>query len=382
MLLTDAKALKSFARVAAALCLLLGAAGAARAQSSDPNFPAPVFSEEVTGRIAPRDVGDPRRTRHFYTFQGVEGDLVITLESAELTGDVDLFTASTQRPLLKFTLYGGLTSKVTKSVYLRAEQSLVLRVEARAAGEAEGSYRIRFGGAFAPAPAGLAEVPPPPTLAEPEAERRPGTRRVTSTGARIEEPRTETAAVEEPAPTPTPTPAETAARPAGRERTPPTRRGRARTPSRRQPAPAATPPAETAGTEGRETPAETPPAEATPEAERPAAPRPSRGARRRGSRPANRGTTAEERAAATDSAAAAAQPPAETQPAEPAPAEAESAPPGQRLVIVSKDGTIIVREMSKVRRVIVDSNQLVVTLKDGKVIRYPLSNVERMSIEP
>jgi hypothetical protein len=378
MLLTDAKALKPLVRVAAALCLLLGAAHAARAQSSDPNFPAPVFSEEVSGRIAPRDVGDPRRTRHFYTFRGVEGDLVITLESTELTGDVDLFTASTQRPLLKFTLYGGSASRVSKSVYVRAEQALVLRVEARAAGEAEGSYRIRFGGAFAPAPAGLAEAPPPPTLAEPEAERRPGTRRVTSTGARIEEPRTETAAAEEPAPTPTPTPAETTARPTRRETT--SRRGRARPPSRRQPAPAATAPADTAGAEtaGRETPststpAEATPAEATPEAERPATPRPTRGARRRGSRPANRSATAEERAAAD----AAAQPPAAS-----APAEAQPAPPGQRLVIVSKDGTIIVREMSKVRRVMIDSGQLVVTLKDGKVIRHQLSNVERMSIEP
>jgi len=381
MLLTDAKALKSLALAAASLCLLLGAARAGLAQSSDPNFPAPVFSEEVSGRIAPRDVGDPRRTRHFYTFRGVEGDLVVTLESTELTGDVDLFTASTQRPLLKFTLYGGSASKVSKSVYLRAEQALVLRVEARAAGDVEGSYRIRFGGAFAPAPAGLAEAPPPPTLSDPDAERRAGTRRVTSTGARIEEPPTETAAaVEEPTPTPTPTPAETSARPTRRETTP--RRGRARASSRRQPAPAATPPAETAENAGRETPpantpAETPTGEATPEAERPPTPRPARGGRRRGSRPPNRSATADDRAAPADTAA---QPPAEATPADAQPAP-ESAPPGQRLVIVTKDGTIIVREMSKVRRVTVDNNQLVVLMKDGKVIRHQLSNVERMSIE-
>ena len=376
MHLTGSKTFKKvFATAAAALCLWLAAGVAARAQSSDPNFPAPVFSDEVTGRIAPRDVGDPRRTRHFYTFRGVEGDLVVTLESTELMGDVDLFTAATQRPLLKFTLYGGAASKVTKSVYVRVDQALVLRVEVRAAGEAEGSYRIRFGGAFAPAPAGLAEAPPPPTLSEPDTERRPGTRRVTATGARIEEPRTETAAaVEEPTPTPTTSPAETSARPTARERTPPARRGRARTPSRRQPTPAATPPAETAGTEGRETPppSETPAGEARTET-----PRPSRGARRRGSRAANRTTTAEERAAADT----AAQPSAEARPTG-GPAEAQPAPPGQRLVIVTKDGETVVREMSKVRRVTVDSNQLVVTLKDGKVIRHQLSNVERMSIEP
>jgi argonaute-like protein implicated in RNA metabolism and viral defense len=82
--------------------------------------------------------------------------------------------------------------------------------------------------------------------------------------------------------------------------------------------------------------------------------------------------------AGTDTAA---QPSSETRPNE-GPAEAQPAPPGQRLVIVTKDGEIVVREMSKVRRVTVDSNQLVVTLKDGKVIRHQLSNVERMSIEP
>ncbi|HLM56149.1 MAG TPA: hypothetical protein VK422_08450 [Pyrinomonadaceae bacterium] len=362
MLLSDAASLrKVFA--AAALCLWLAGVGA-RAQSSDANFPAPVFSNEVTGRIAPRDVGDPRRTRHFYTFRGVEGDLVVTLESAELTGDVDVFTASTQRPLLKFTLYGGPTSTVSKSVYLRAEQSLVLRVEARAVGDIEGSYRIRFSGSFAPAPAGLAQAPEEPTLSAPETART-GTRRVTATGARIDEPPSETAAA-----TPQPTPAEAAPTPTPR---PTTRRGRNRQPSRRQPA--ARPPAETAGT-GTEAPPTTTPAEETkPEAENAEPARPARNTPRRRSRPPRRNTPADEGAAASGPPAEGTRPPAEG-------ATPESAPPGQRLVIVTKDGEIVVREMSKVRRVTVDNNQLVVVMKDGKVIRQPLSNLERMSIEP
>src|SRR5438270_4877510 len=76
------------------------AAGVVSAQSSDANYPAPVFSKEVEGHIAPRDVGDPRRTRHFYTFRGSEGDLTITLDTTQLAGDVDVFTATTLRPLL------------------------------------------------------------------------------------------------------------------------------------------------------------------------------------------------------------------------------------------------------------------------------------------
>ncbi|HEV2862977.1 MAG TPA: hypothetical protein VGX48_18320 [Pyrinomonadaceae bacterium] len=370
MPLSDAALLrKLFA--AAALCLWL-AGGAARAQSSDPSFPAPVFSNEVTGRIAPRDVGDPRRTRHFYTFRGVEGDLVITFESAELIGDVDLFTASTQRPLLKFTLYGGTTAAVSKSVYLRAEQSLVLRVEARAVGDVEGSYRIRFSGSFAPAPAGLAQAPEPPTVAATETARA-GTRRVTSTGARIEEPPAETAAAT-PEPTPEPTPAEATPTPTPR----PPRRVRNPRNSRRQ-QPAARPPADAAEarTEGAEAPpSTTPPAEETkPEAENAESARPARNTSRRRSRPARRNTPADEGAAASGPPAEGTPPATEATPPEPA-------PPGQRLVIVTKDGEIVVREMSKVRRVTVDNNQLVVVMKDGKVIRQPLTNLERMSIEP
>src|SRR5215216_5866917 len=87
-----------------ALLLLLAAAAPLRAQSTEASFPTPVFTNDLSGRIAPRDVGDPRRTRHFYIFRGAEGDLVVNLETAELIGDVDVFTAVGSRPLLKFTV--------------------------------------------------------------------------------------------------------------------------------------------------------------------------------------------------------------------------------------------------------------------------------------
>ena len=82
--------------------------------------------------------------------------MTVTVESAQLNGDVDVFVARTLRPLLKVTLFGGTQTRATKSVYLRREETLILRVEARAAGEAEGSYRIVLGGSFAPAPPELA----------------------------------------------------------------------------------------------------------------------------------------------------------------------------------------------------------------------------------
>ncbi|HEU4596015.1 MAG TPA: hypothetical protein VFS10_12810, partial [Pyrinomonadaceae bacterium] len=145
------------AGIFALLSLVVCGAQPCAAQSSDISYPAPIFSDQIAGRIAPRDIGDARRTRHFYTFRGMEGDLIVNVESAELSGDVDVFAAATMRPLMKVTLYGGTATKVTKSFFMRREEMLILRVEARAAGDAEGTYRISFGGSFSPAPAGLAQ---------------------------------------------------------------------------------------------------------------------------------------------------------------------------------------------------------------------------------
>ncbi len=227
--------------LALAAPLVFASAGSAAAQSTDIAYPAPVFSNEVAGRIAPRDLGDARLTRHFYVFKGTEGDVTVTVESAQLNGDVDVFVARTLRPLLKVTMYGGTETRATKSVYLRREETLILRVEARAAGEAEGSYRIVLGGSFAPAPPELAQSIPEAPTPSPEASPRRGTRRVTSTGARIDEPEPEVAEA-----TPTPTPEEAARAeetPAARgETTARTRRGRnTRGATNRRRAPAAQP---------------------------------------------------------------------------------------------------------------------------------------------
>lgn len=376
---------------AAAFVFLSGAtASGVRAQSSDVNYPAPVFSKEVTGHIAPRDVGDPRRTRHFYTFRGTEGDLTITLDSAELIGDVDVFTATTLRPLLKFTLLGD-TTHLTKSFYVRSEETLVLRVEARAAGDAEGSYRIQFGGSFEPAPADLANAPEPvePTLKETGARDR-NVRRVTSTGARVAEPTPEPTpaeeAAKEPEAKPTPAPAEAApVRRAPPRRATGTRAatGRARSgPARTRTAakPPATEtsdansasetsaPAESKAETNAETKTETNAESATPAATPKATPATPR-----------RGTRAPRRAARGESARA-----GESGAAQPSPGTQPAAPPAlsQRLVIVTKDGGLIERDMSTVRRVTVEGNLLIVITKDGKIIRQPMSNVERMSIEP
>ncbi len=385
MLLFIRPLLRRLALSVAAFTFLVCGAALCAAQSSDISYPAPIFSEEVAGRIVPRDIGDARRTRHFYIFRGTEGDLLIDVEGAELSGDIDIFTATTLRPLLKVTLYGGTATKVSKSVFLRKEETLILRVEARAAGDAEGTYRIRFGGSFAPAPAGLAQAPETiaPDTASNAARKDRNVRRVTSTGARIDEPVVEVPSLEAAAPAPTPAESSGARAEGGtppkREAPRSSRRGRGTRPApARSKAPTAgKTPAETAGE--TTTSGNTADAAATPTTE--AAREPDATARPSGTRAPRtpRRRTAPRRS--TPAARAETATPSDTTPTEsstPAPAAAAS----PRLIIVTKDGETLEREMSTVRRVTVENNQVVVVTKDGKTIRQPMANVLKMSIEP
>jgi hypothetical protein len=385
--------LRAFGLAAAALLLLLFAAAPLRAQSSEASLPTPVFNNDISGRIAPRDVGDPRRTRHFYTFRGTEGDLVVNLETAELIGDVDVFTATTFRPLLKFTLFGD-AARLTKSFYLRKDETLVLRVEARAVGDAEGTYRIRFEGSFAPAPAGLAGAPEPvaPTLSATES-RGKNVRRVTSTGARIAEPIVaappkEEAKEAEPQPAPTPnaersTGRRSAAAARGRGARPAPARARAGAPvarpgaSRPETSGATTADNSTTATESER------PAANTSTASTSAASTPSPTSRRRGTtRPPRRSASRE--SAGASRAEPSTRPDDGGQPEAAAQPTAATATPAatQRLIIVTRDGETLERDMSLVRRVTVENNQVVIVTRDGKVIRRPMASVLKMSIEP
>ena len=319
------------------LVLLILSVTVTFAQSLDVGAPTPVRSTTVNGKIVARDLGDSRLTDHYYRFTGTPGDLLITVQSSNLNGDLDVFTAVTLRPVLKLNLYAESTAPVTKGIYLRRREDLILRVEARSPNDDPGTYRLYFGGSFEPIPGGpdIAEAETAESeKTEPTVAGTAGTktRRVSSVGARIEEPEppvTEAAAAPTPQPTPeakpveAPTP-ETTEKPPEREAvrttTPPRTRGR-RPPPRRQPTPRP----------------ETPPVE---EAKR-----------------------------ATE---------------EPAPKPAPEPEPeiGPRLIIETNDGTLINRPMSGVRRVTVENGQVVVTGRDGKISRFLLANVVRMQIAP
>jgi hypothetical protein len=341
--------------------VLLAAAAATLAQSADQNLPTAVLSNEINGRIAALDLGDARSTRHFYAFEGNPGDLLITMNSNNLNGDIDIFTAVTFRPLMKTSIYASTQAPlgVTKGIYLRTHQILILRIEARSPSDEGGTYHVRFGGSFTPFSGGIPVAENTESESD-SADSTRGTKRLSSVGASIAEPVVETPAVAaetKPAENATEKPAEETAaakKPAGKAR--PTRstarNTRRRTPPAAKPKPA-TPDTEAAKTSETKT-EETPTSEAkTDEAKKEAG--------------------AGEEKSATDSAKSDTSAKPSTQ---------EGTLPGAHLIIESKDGTRIDRPMSTIRRVIVEGSMIVVVSKTGKIERIPMSAVARMAIEP
>jgi hypothetical protein len=342
---------KTIARGICAVFLLTAWAGYTRGQSTDIAWPSPIRANEVRASIPARDLGDPRVTDHFYAFIGNPGDLLITVDSRNLNGDIDVFTSSNLRPLLKFTVYAGSSSAITKGLYLRRQESLILRVEGRTPNDDDAVYRLHFGGAFEPITSGpLAEHEDALEPATSAATSNKGDRRVSSVGARIDETPTEVAEAPKAEPSPItsePEPKVTVPKRTARN----TRAGRpvpARTRPTRPPKSADAPKTDKTIAKGEA--GEKPTTESA-ETESP---------------------TARERPARRSKGARATKPPAPQEPDD----------SGPRLVIETNDGTLVDRSMGGVRRVTVENGQVVVIGKDGKIQRIPLSSVVRMTIAP
>jgi len=342
--------------VIALFLFLIAIAQTVAAQSTDQSLPTPVLSNEINGRIAALDLGDPRLTRHFYAFEGVPGDLLVTLGSRNLNGDIDIFTAITFRPVMKVTMYAGgnaLSPEVTKGFYLRSRQVLILRVEARTPNDDVGTYKIRFGGAYEPFSGGIPVAEESPAQSTEVARTRGGNKtRLSSVGARIEEPAGDA----------TTKPAEKSAEETASSstssakvvrpkspKTPPRRTARGRPARTTRSKPAST------RNEAKTEPAKTEAAKTeTPEEKKAPAP-------------------GEEKPAATEKSST---------PDKPAAQEVVVPQPGTRLIIEEKDGTRIDRPMSTVRRVVIEGGTIVIVLKTGRIERVPMSLVAKMSIEP
>lgn len=317
------------------------------AQSSDPSLPTAVLSNEINGKINALDLGDSRLTRHFYAFEGNAGDLLVTINSKNLNGDVDVFTASSFRPLMKTSLYANTqTPEVTRGIYLRTRQILILRIEARTPGDEPGTYYIRFGGTFEKFSGGIPVADSSNAEAETASEKSEANR-LTSVGATIPRPVTETVETAEAKPSPE-KPAESEAVKQPTKPATTSRRTTSRNPRRNtRPAPVKTTPAKK--TESAKTETEKPKTETA--------------------------RTSEEKPAETEK-------PAEPKKEVEKPKAQEIPVVGARLIIEEKDGSRIDRPMSTVRRVVIEGNMIVIVLKTGRTERIPMSDVSKMSIEP
>jgi hypothetical protein len=314
------------------------------AQSPNQELPTPVLSNEINGTIPVLDLGDSRSTRHYYAFEATPGDLILTVNSRNLNGDIDVFTALTFRPLTKITIYAGtIPPEVTKSLYFRTRQILILRVEARTPNDDPGTYRITLGGSFQPFSGGIPVAENAPAETEPDKRDDNNLQRLSSVGATIPRPPGEVA-VEEPKP------AETEVEKPAEEKpvTP--------APSARRNTPRSTPRRNPRGRTPPRTTRTTPPKTETPK------------------------TETEQPKAEEEKPPAADERKTEEKPTTEKPSIKEGT--GARLIIEQTDGTRIDRPMSTIRRVIVETNAIVIVLRTGRIERIAMSSVARMAIEP
>ena len=141
-------------KILAMLCILGGAVFSVAAQSTNQQFPTPITSNEISGTIRARDIGDARLTSYFYVFNATQGDVFINVVTKNLNGDIDVFTADNLRPLTKITIYADTAmSETGRVIYLRQPAKLILRIEGRTPNDDAATFLIKFAGSFAPAQA-------------------------------------------------------------------------------------------------------------------------------------------------------------------------------------------------------------------------------------
>lgn len=122
-----------------------------QAQSISQNYPTPITSNEISGKIPARDIGDARLTNYFYSFNGVQGDVFINVQTSNLNGDIDIFTADNLKSLTKITIYADISENETgRIVYLRKPEKLILRIQGRSPNDDAATFHIKFAGSFQP----------------------------------------------------------------------------------------------------------------------------------------------------------------------------------------------------------------------------------------
>lgn len=119
------------------------------AQSTNIEYPTPISSGEINGKISARDIGDSRLTSHYYVFDGKQGDIFIDIETNNLNGDIDVFVENGLKPLTKISLFAENTPTQTgRELYLRKAERMILKIEGRSPNDDPATYKIKFSGSF------------------------------------------------------------------------------------------------------------------------------------------------------------------------------------------------------------------------------------------
>lgn len=351
-----------------------------QAQSINQSYPTPIISNEISGQISARDIGDARLTSYFYTFNAAQGDVFINVVTKNLNGDIDIFTHDNLRPLSKITIYADASEGETgRVIYLRQPTKLILRVEGRSPNDDAATYRIKFAGSFGTAAA----------VAENQATETPTVKSDNQTDVRVNSVGT----IIEIKPKPVPTPKETIAEAKKSERE-----------TKRQSEEKSAVGETLADTKEAEKPATKAEKELTAEKEEPAEtqneakptvivtdelPKKDQ-AETEVIAETKKNPTKGNEEKSTEAVTVKTNTEAETTKAEKPkkrekPKSVKPLPPAAlesiRLIISFKDGTRIERPMSEVLKVGVDRGVLTVISKDGAIGRYSILDVEKMTIE-
>ncbi|MCU1288600.1 MAG: hypothetical protein JWN60_829 [Acidobacteria bacterium] len=164
MFYRNLKTQKSF--ILFCLTFLAFCAAGARAQSTSQIYPTPVATNEISGTIKARDIGDARLTNYFYAFNANQGDLFINVVTSNFNGDIDVFNADGLKHLSKIVVYADSSFNETgRVIYFRKPEKLILRIEGRTPNDDAGTFKIKFAGSFVAAADAKTEEPALPEIA-------------------------------------------------------------------------------------------------------------------------------------------------------------------------------------------------------------------------
>lgn len=328
-------------RFAAYLGIVISALGlsySTLAQSTLQDFPTPITSNQISGSIDARRVGDPRQTSYYYTFKGETGDVFVNVLTENFQGDIDVLMIDGLKLLTRMVILADPEpSETGRVIYLRKPEDLLVRVQGKTPNDDPAKFQIKFAGSFLALSVDEAQpVPELPRVSKPVfkdavADENEIKQSAADLAAKADE------------------------LPAADETKPEVKPGVT---------------VEVVRTDNTGKAIEL--TSAPPTRERPTA-------RQRRTNTRSRTTAANPRKTPPESAAKTAEPEKKPQPpSKEVPADPMAA---FRLVVIFKDGSKIERPMTEVLRFTVDRGILTVIGKDGRIGRYSMAEIQRVGIE-